>query len=63
MEQLTKHMKKHIKDEGKVDDTISMSSLLKAKPDYDDKDEEDFLKLHNNDYLDKAREAAAAEKL
>ena len=61
MEQLTKHMKKYQEDAGKVDDTISMASLLNQKPpDEADgplpSDEEDFLKLHNSEYL-RAREA------
>jgi hypothetical protein len=57
-EKLTEAWKKALEEEGK-DETLSLDSLLKPKPSPPEKrpdDEEEFLKLHDGNYL-KAKEA------
>jgi len=55
-EHLSKELKKALDEEGK-DDTLSVDSLLKPRPPPEKSpDEDEFLKLHDGNYL-KAKEA------
>jgi len=61
-EHLSNTWRKALDEDGK-DDTLSIDSLLKPKPSPPEKrpdDEDEFLKLHDGNYL-KAKEAGEAE--
>ncbi len=67
-EELSTEMKKAVEEEGRDGDTISLNSLLRGDSRPGDrgdgekppKDEDDFLKLHDGNYL-KAREAGESD--